>query len=147
MLGHPHKNWRCHRSDDVTIISILVGRWKIFTNMKTRVKFETSIFIAQSSIRRPSSVAALIWNSILLWAHQQQYHYHRCIINVIITSTIDIHLCANSSSERVSSHPVASRPDQALKILKMVKITMMVMVMTKYCPNVADTVMILLWGW
>ena len=141
--------------DDVTDLMmsrwfLLVGHWKISTTMKTMVTFNTSIFMAQSSIRRPSSVAALIWNSILLWAHQQQYYHHRCTITIItITITIDIHLCPNSSGERISSHPVASRPDQALQILKMMKITMMVMVMTmkimpKYCPNVADTVMILL---
>ena len=78
--------------DDVTDLMmsrwfLLVGHWKISTIMKTMVTFNTSIFMAQSSIRRPSSVAALIWNSILLWAHQQQYYHHRCTITIItITS-------------------------------------------------------------
>ena len=57
--------------DDVTDLMmsrwfLLVGHWKISTTMKTMVTFNTSIFMAQSSIRRPSSVAALIWNSNII---------------------------------------------------------------------------------
>ena len=153
MLDRPHRNWRCHRSDDVTMISF-GGLVKNLDQYENNGKgwnlhiycpvFHKKAFICSCTDLEQhfalSSSTAILSSSL----HHHHHHHH-----ITITITIDIHLCPNSSGERISSHPVASRPDQALQILKMMKITMMVMVMTmkimpKYCPNVANTFMILL---
>ena len=157
--------------DDVTDLMMsqwfrLEGWWKISTNMKTMVKVETSIFIAQSSIRRPSSVAALIWNSILLWAHQQQYYHHRCTITIItITSPSPSPLTSTfAPTAVVRGSPAIQSPAAPTRLYRFWRwwklrwwwwwwqwkscqnIVLMLLILSWYCYR-DDNVMILSWGW
>ena len=151
--------------DDVTDLMmsrwfLLVGHWKILIIMKTMVTFDTSIFIAQSSIRRPSSVAALIWNSILLWAHQQQYyHHHRCNIIIIITITITSN-ATFAPTAVVRGSPAIQSPAAPTRLYRFWRcwklwwwqwkscqnIVLMLLILSWYCYR-DDNVMILSWGW
>ena len=156
--------------DDVTDLMmsrwfLLVGQWKISTIIKTMVTFNTSIFMAQSSIRRPSSVAALIWNSILLWGHQQHYHYHRCTINIIIIVTITIIVDATfAPTAVVRGSPAIQSPAAPTRLYRFWRwwklrwwwwwwqwkscqnIVLMLLILSWYCYR-DDNVMILSWGW
>ena len=129
--------------DDVTDLMmsrwfLLVGQWKISTIIKTMVTFNTSIFMAQSSIRRPSSVAALIWNSILLWAHQQQYHYHRCTITITINATF-------APTAVVRGSPAIQSPAAPTRLYRFWRCWKLWWWQWKSCQNIVLMLLILSW--